>query len=162
MKVSDLQGREVVSLDKADKVGYVDHVLLDLNAEQAVAIEVKLLGLFSGDKILPWADIQSIGEDAVTIQNEEVLRDEKDSPLRDYPSAASIEGSKVMTQDGQDVGSVGDVDIDPGTGKVVAYLLKEGLLASLAHNKREIPVADVISISPNMIVVQNQAVRTVS
>lgn len=162
MKVSDLQGREVVSLDKADKVGYVDHVLLDLNAGQSVAIEVKLLGLFSGDKILPWSDIQSVGEDAVTIQNEEVLRDEKNSPLRDYPSASSIEGSKVMTQDGQDVGSVGDVDIDPGTGKVVAYLLKEGFLASLAHNKREIPVADIISISPNMIVVQNQAVRTVS
>jgi len=159
MKVSDLRGRQVVSLEKADKIGEVDHVLLDLQKQQAVALKVKPLGFFTSDKILSWSGITSIGEDAVTIQSASLLQEGNDAPLSSYPSAASLSGSKVMTQDGQQVGSVGDVDIDIPGGQVTAYLLSEGLLAGLTGKQREVPTSEVVSVSQNMLVVQNQAVR---
>lgn len=71
----DLVKREVISLETGAKIGYVDDVRLDVNTaaiDSLVVFGVKrLFGLLgeSEDVIIPWSELEMIGEDALLVRH---------------------------------------------------------------------------------------------
>lgn len=162
MKYSEIQGMPVVSVQGADELGHVDDLYLDLGQSRILALRVNLSGLFSGHRALQWKDIQSIGQNAVTVASSSVLQQARDLPaLENAVGWQSVRGMKVMTEGGDEVGTVSDLDLDPATGHIESYLLQEGFLDRLQHKERLIPSSAVVSTSSHMLVVNSQALTNI-
>jgi uncharacterized protein YrrD len=156
MRFKDFKGRSVVTLDNAETAGQVSDLLLDLANQRVLGFRINMSGMFSGHKNLALSDIRSIGQDAVTVANAEVLKDDKDSTnIAKLPDVGDVAGSKVMGDAGNQVGTVSDIDFDTNSGQISGYVLSEGFLTRLQGIIHLVPAADVKSIGSKMIVVSD-------
>ncbi len=161
MKYSDLNGKPVISVATAEKIGDVDDVYINTREQRILAVRVNMSGLFSGHRSVLWSDIQSVGENAVTIPNAEVLHEEKDLPvLQDAVQSGDILGNRIVTEGGTDVGTAGDFDFDSKTGEIASYVLSGGILQSLQRQEHLVPATWVKSIGSKLIVVRNEVTST--
>lgn len=160
MRVSELKGLPVIAVDNADKLGTVDDVLIDLNGRTLAGLRISMSGLFAGHKDLAWPDIRAIGSDAVTVQSGDVLKDPKDViQLSDLPDSGYIDGSKVMTEGGKEIGSVADIEFDQSSGAMTGFRLSTGFLSRLEGESHTVPIASVKSVSKDMVVVTDDVVE---
>ena len=158
MKYSDLKGKPVVDVASADKLGSVSDLYINLQEQRVLALRVNVSGLFSGDRAVLWTDLQSVGENAVTVANAEVLREAKDVPvLQGLGDSGDVLHDKVMTESGTEVGTTDDMEIDPKTGAIVSYVLRGGFLEGLQHREQLVLASWVKTVGKKLIVVQDQA-----
>lgn len=74
--IAELRNKEVICKLNGTRIGNVDDVELDVNSGRLVSIviygKVKVMGLFgkSEDFIIPWDDIDVIGEDTILVKCE--------------------------------------------------------------------------------------------
>ncbi|WP_323794147.1 PRC-barrel domain-containing protein [Nocardioides sp.] len=120
MRYSDLKGRKLVDTTSADTVGKVDGFLLDPATRSVVALEFKKTDHGS---VVAWSDLTAVGADAVTIAEATVLgdHDERQSDLATKDGA--VLKKRVLSDAGEDLGSVHDIDLDPETGALVELIL---------------------------------------
>lgn len=73
-RIVDLRAKEVINLSDGARLGYVNDVLIDLDCGRVIAIvipgECILWGLLGreDDYIVPWENIEKIGEDIILIR----------------------------------------------------------------------------------------------
>lgn len=74
--IAELRNKEVICKLDGTRIGNVDDVELDVNSGRLVSIVIygkgKVMGLFgkSEDFIIPWDDIDVIGEDTILVKCE--------------------------------------------------------------------------------------------
>jgi uncharacterized protein YrrD len=120
MRTSEAHGRKVVSTESAATVGKVDRFLIDASSQHVVGL---LLKKTSGDgSTLPWPNIASFGPDAVTVASDDavVIAEVRLKELSDKRHA--VQGKRLLSRDGVELGLVKDIDFDPADGTVVALL----------------------------------------
>lgn len=163
MKLSQLKGMPVVSVQGADKLGTVDEVLFERQAEQITALRVNMTGLFAGHRFIAWKNVKSVGDSAVTVADSSALQQEDELPAKGQnPSLRSVVGTKVITENGSEAGSVTDVDLDSASGSVTGYVLSTSLLDKIQNKQHLIPVSWVLTIGDNLIVVSDQTLNSQS
>ncbi|MFY9140947.1 MAG: PRC-barrel domain-containing protein [Thermacetogeniaceae bacterium] len=121
-KAREIIGLPVVSLDTGKEIGVVTDLLWSHPEKKIICLVVE-------DRHLSFTNINSIGKDAVTVSSAEVLEEE-----RDYPEATSLnqkEDELVLTQDGQNLGTLNDVIFDVTEGKLLGYEVSTGLVGDL-------------------------------
>ena len=106
--IQRLIGREVISLETANKLGRVADLLVDTLAGQLAGFSVH-----RPDSTIALAsvlDIHGIGPDAVVVEHDQSLVLVDASPLNALPRAKDdLIGVKVMTDRGQHLGSISNV-----------------------------------------------------
>jgi len=128
IKANDLDGRAVVDLESAKKVGYVDEIYLDTDGARIAAYLVaegsKLTG--SGQKILvPASAVQTIGPEAIMVRPVGGERVDSDHDALDrLPRLSHIKGRKVVSEGGKLLGTIDDVLLDDADGHIHGYTLK--------------------------------------
>jgi uncharacterized protein YrrD len=168
IQANDLDGRAVVDLETAKKVGYVDEILLDTDGGRIAALQVTEGSKLTGGKkvIVPTSAVESIGPEAIMVRaNAERL--DADPSHDAFPRLSHVKGRKVVTEGGKLLGSIDDVLIDGADGRIVGYTLKDsswtaGLsdLFSADHDHRHDYVrgdAD-LRLSEDLLVVPENAV----
>jgi uncharacterized protein YrrD len=123
MLFSEADGRKVVSTSTARTVGQIAGFVVDPQTHSVVALTLKKTG--HGDT-LPWSDITAFGADAVTVTGAEVITDPGDAVSALSGKDRKLAGKRVLSEFGEDLGSVSDVDFDPGTGSITALNLPGG------------------------------------
>jgi sporulation protein YlmC with PRC-barrel domain len=109
--------REVVDTTEARATGRLDGLVVDPSRS---TIE----GLVVGGRIVDWSDAGGVGRDAITIEGDDLAHEARNDAER-----AAIEGTTdpiakpVITEDGFEVGTVGDVEFDPVTGEITWLVL---------------------------------------
>lgn len=159
MRFAEIRGLNVVSVGDARKLGTVDDLYLDNPRRQVLAFRVKTGGLIGGHQVVALEDVQSIGQDAFTIADASKLNaEDRFAQLKNSVRGGDIIGSRVMTEGGSEIGTVGDVEADFATGEVTGFELRGGLFDRLQHRERVIPVSGVHSMSDKLLVVAKDAV----
>lgn len=128
-KAREIIGLPVVSLDTGKEIGVVTDLLWSHPKMKIICLVVEEKGGFNHNRHLSFTDINSIGKDAVTVSSADVLEDE-----REHLDAASLnqkEGELVLTQDGQNLGTLNDVIFDVNEGKLLGYEVSTGLVGDL-------------------------------
>jgi uncharacterized protein YrrD len=157
MKANDILGLNVMSLDTAKKIEDVDDVIFDPFEHKITALLVDKGGLFASAKVLLFEDIKSIGKDAVMIQNEGVLRKVSDIDKKTSHIAKDdtyLTKTKIMTEDGTELGHVTDILFEPTTGVVEELEVSQGL-RDISSGKKHIKVSDIITIGEDATIVKN-------
>ncbi|HVX42363.1 MAG TPA: PRC-barrel domain-containing protein [Mycobacteriales bacterium] len=132
MRFSEAKNRKVVSTAEAETVGRVRDLVLDARSRTVVALALRKT---AGDgDILPWAEMKSFGQDAITVHGpERIVKAEGElAVLADKDHR--VLGKRVLTDRGDEVGSVSDIEFDPESGTVRALLLgKEEISGERLH-----------------------------
>jgi len=122
MLYSDLKGRKLVDTTSADTVGKVDGFLLDPAGRTVAGLEFKKTDHGSA---VAWEDLASVGADAVTVAGTDVLVD-PEGRLADLATKdAQVLKKRVLTDAGEDLGAVHDIDIDPQSGALLELIVGE-------------------------------------
>lgn len=137
MQASDLEGRAVVTLTDAAKVGSVDDVLFDAQYRRVLGFRVKK-GLI-GKEAVPRTSVQSVGADALTVSTPEALNSEnRFAELAGATSLKDITDTKVVSEGGDYLGTVRGVELDDEAEYVVAYTLSAPLMDRIRHKEPRI------------------------
>jgi uncharacterized protein YrrD len=162
MQASELKGRAVVVLSTAEKVGQVDDVLFDAQFRQILGLRIKKDGLFGKTEALPRESVSSIGADAVTVPSPDVINDqERFAQLVGAATLNQVEGTKVVTEGGELLGTIAHLEIDDDARKVTAYVLASSLRERvMRHEETFVKADEVMRLGEGGIMVVPNAVAT--
>lgn len=112
-------GRSVVDRSSGESIGKLDAFVVDPPTRRITAMVVD-------GRIATWSDVGGIGPDAVVVPDAAGLRD----PASDLEKRIAEDGSgplgkKVFTEDGFELGSLTDIDLDGETGELRTLLLSD-------------------------------------
>ena len=119
MRLSEADGRPVVSRASAETLGALKHVVIDVPARRIVALHVA--GGKRKARVVDWASITGFGPDGIVVEDDAAARppaDERESAVA--AGRLDLDGRLVLSDAGDALGAVTDVVFDEGTGAVTA------------------------------------------
>ncbi len=115
MLLSETTMRRVFTTTTASMVGQVEDLIVDPRSRAIVAL--RLFGARNGDT-LHWADITTVGPDGITVASAEVVREAEGRTADLLSGEYRIMGKRLVTEAGDVIGRVMDVDFDPRSGSI--------------------------------------------
>ncbi|MEL1134834.1 PRC-barrel domain-containing protein [Desulfitobacterium sp. THU1] len=146
----------IVSLSEGQHIGYVKSLVIDSRSKSLAALVIDPKGFFKDQRIIPYAKVVSVGEDAITIDKGVYV--EKSASLPEILSLIkeklTIIGTRVITQSGKTLGVVEEFYVDPETGKITQLEISGGKLEGLFSGKGLLDADYVLTIGQDAIVAQ--------
>ena len=141
MNAAEVIGRPVLDLATATTIGRIDDFSVDPAARRATGLH--LAKSAAGDWV-SWDQITAVGPDAVTIQSAEVVSTHAGDPTDRALRKGGALGGRVLSDQGREVGSLDDVEIDD-----------DGAIVSLLVGDRRVEAADLLGIGTYATVVRD-------
>jgi len=148
----------VVSVQQAENLGAVQDLQLDVKEHRVVALLLRG-GMFRGGPMVPWSDVRSVGRDAIMVDASAsaVARTEGEFLIH----LDTLRNTQVVGDNGELAGTIAGVDVDPGTGQLLAYIVaapEGGGIFHQAPRFRVEPTA-IQAIGPKLITINASAVN---
>jgi sporulation protein YlmC with PRC-barrel domain len=122
MLFSEAVHRRVVATDTAATIGRVDDVVVDPRTRAVAALRLDGRG---GD-VLHWSDVASFGADAVTVDSADARRAPAGRTAGLLGRNYQVVGKRLLTDLGDELGRVLDVDFDPNSGSILNLFTTSG------------------------------------
>lgn len=152
MKAATIKKSAVVSISDGAKLGHVDDVLFDLGGLRVAGLNISASGQRA---TLPFADIHSIGHDAITVPTNEVARwATTNTALAGLPGLDQMGKLKVVNEAGTLLGTVHDVEIDPKSGAITQVQAHKGGVLGVGGTTVTLAAKDIRSIGDEVMVVR--------
>lgn len=149
----DLQGLAIVDVQGGNKLGSADEIVVSPENGRVLGFVMKSLGVITpNERIIEMSDVRSIGSDAITVEGEEVSHT-SEAAAEEFQEARSskrtLNGKKVVTQDGTVLGTVSDYTIDEREARVKSLILGGGMF----EKGDAIPADRIVSVGSDVVVV---------
>lgn len=165
MAARSLTTRPVVTLG-GDAVAQIKEAVFDGRAERIAGFTLSGLGLLSGplQHGLPWPAVHALGHDAVMIRDPRQLVRSDVVAAYGGPLRGRLIGTKVRTDDGDEVGTVLDVIVAGGaSGRVVGFRIAGSRtlppLSGRSWRQVYLPRGGAVAISGRTLVVEAGVTR---
>ncbi len=150
----ELSGLAVMTLAGGSRVGRVHDIVFHALSGRIVGFLVDTGGLLAKPKFLPAGQVHSLGADALTVADSDVLGDGAQAGTEpDILEARSLAGRAVMSEGGAAVGTVKDVLVETESLVVTALVLATGFLDNALHGRPTLPLAVVLTLGKDSLVV---------
>ena len=117
-------GRDVVSRASAENFGSISGAVLDVPSRTLVAWQI---GSGRRGQVAEHANVHGIGEAAVVIdQDSSVRAAASPEEIATVKGDRTLLNARVITDAGEDIGPVGDVEFDPDSGVVQTVTVPGG------------------------------------
>lgn len=158
-KSQDLLGMPVISVEEGLKVGTIKGLVVDPHNYQIAALIIEPRGWLKGQKFIPFSQVKSIGDDAVTVANSASAEQGINLPdiVRLYKEKYEIIGCRAITTRGEAFGRVKEYYLDPATGRIIYLELNNGRL-NFFKDICLLPVSYVQTIGREIIVCKEDAI----
>lgn len=126
IRARGLYGRELVDLDTAETIGYVDEIIVDPYGPCVAGYVVKTGTSFWSSRrrmIVPTEAIYAIGPDALTIRGAASVGDAM-AHLNALPRLSELAGRKMVSFRGRLLGVIDDLLLDEQDGRIIGYPLE--------------------------------------
>ena len=154
MKSEDILNLKVVNIENGATIGFVTKLLIDGEKIQMIALQIGG-GIFSHADFMPFDAIKAIKNDALMIESESSVVER--GAFKDNGIIDNLIGRKTLTEDGRDIGTIHDFDVDIVNGDItsVTVAIDKAMLGGLwqsAGERFEIPRRNIITLGDNVIV----------
>jgi len=151
-KGSDVIGKPVVSFDTGEQFETIRDLIFDQNNNQLLGFVVDEGGWFSGARVLPLHSIQALGPDAVIVPDKRsVIPADAEPTINQILERNNIlKGTKIVTTDGKDLGTLADLYFDEETGTVEGYEASGGVFADAVNGKSFVPAPHTLKIGEDV------------
>jgi sporulation protein YlmC with PRC-barrel domain len=148
MRFSQAKGHKVVASSTATTVGKVAELLVDPVTRSVVAARVKKS---EHGEYLRWADLVAFGSDAVTVTDGSSLGDGGPEVQALSGKTHRVLGKRVLTDGGDELGKVDDVEFDTETGTLTSLLVGTG---GRRGDTSEVAAARLLGVGSYAVVVR--------
>jgi uncharacterized protein YrrD len=151
-KGSDLIGRPIISFDTGEQFEKIQDLIFDQNNNQLLGFVVDEGGWFSSARVLPLQGIQAIGPDVVIVPDKQaVVAADTEPTFRKILERNNIlKGTKIVTTDGKDLGTLVDLYFDEQSGAVEGYEASGGIFADAVNGKSFVPAPHTLKIGEDV------------
>ena len=153
-KAHSLLGLKVIAHASGEVLGNVRDLMFDSQSSELLAVvlsEKDLFGLIQA-QVVPWREVVKVGPSAIIVQSAasrmKAGDDERLSSV--VQRETTLGGTRIMTTDGQEVGTLADVYIDEATGRVAGYEISSGFLSDTLRGKRFMPAVENVQIGKDV------------
>ncbi len=157
IKTSIILGKPIFTIDNGKKVEDVDDVLYNPHLNKIEGLLVDKGGLFSEAKVILFDDIRSLGEDAVLIDSPHVLKKASDTEKSIETLAKSetyLTNTKIITEEGTELGKISDIYFDNKTGAVEEFEVSQGAVKNIQSGKKRVKVSDIVTVGEDATIVK--------
>jgi uncharacterized protein YrrD len=124
MRLSEADGRPVLSRASAERVGRLKHVVVDVPGRRIAALHVAGRRRRAG--LVDWDEVVGFGPDGIVVRAESSLRRPADErELAVASGALDLDGRLVLDDRGDSLGALCDVLFDEGSGAISALVAGE-------------------------------------
>lgn len=118
--VRGLLGRKVMDRSRAEQLGTVEGIVVDTSGAETRILSLRISGAGDDGEFVDWEHVTGTGDDAVVVEEGDNLHPAR-SPLEERLKAGETEllGKRVLSDHGNVMGKVDDVDFDAGSGRIV-------------------------------------------
>lgn len=151
-KGTDIIGKAVVDFATGDRFEKVEDIVFDPIASKVVAFLLDEGGWFSSAKVLPLDKVRAIGPDAILVDTKTVVVSAEQVPnLKDVLEHGNVlKGRRIMTTEGEDLGSASDLFFDEKTGMVEGYEVSGGLFADAYTGRSFVPAGETLKLGEDV------------
>ncbi len=157
-KGRDIIGKPIISYDKGEKFNTVEDLIFDQTSNQLLGFLVSESGWFSSAQVLLLKDVQAIGPDAVITTSQDTIANASETPavshILDHNNI--LKGTRILTVDGRDLGTMIDLYFDEKTGDVEGYEVSGGLFADVYSGRSFVPAPQTLKIGKDVAFVPAQ------
>jgi uncharacterized protein YrrD len=155
-KVSELIGKSIVSADTGERIGKVSDVLVDPESQHVVAL-VLAGGLLRSEHVLPYADVQTLGADAVIARSGAGVVDAKEWHRQGTASrrTSALKHKRVLTTSGRALGEIDDVLLGDG-GRVEGFEIAGSTFGGLLRRRSTLPQAHGVTVGVDAVLVPDE------
>jgi uncharacterized protein YrrD len=158
VKGSRVVGLKILTLNEGKEVGQVKDILYSDHDHKVLGVLLKTAGVLSDGLIIRVEKIHSIGDDALIIENEEVIEKIASLPEEIANIATGdnfLTKAKIVTESGQELGKISDIHFDAISGQVEEMEVTGGVFETIESGKKRIKPENILTIGPDAIIVQN-------
>lgn len=157
-RVSDYFGKPIVSADHGEKVGTVADVLVDAPSGRIVGLVVSG-GLLSSEQVLPYSDVQVLGDDAVVVKSMQHIVGAREwhEAGSDAARSKTYKDKRVVTIGGRDLGKVRDVYVNEHTGAVEGYDVAAPTFAKVIQRRSVLVQSAGVTVGPDALILSEEA-----
>lgn len=121
MRLSEADGRPVISRASAETVGELKHVVVDVGARSISALHVA--GGKRSAELVDWSEVAGFGPDGIVITDAGATRGPADSHEKAVVSGhLDLDGRLVLNDAGRSLGALEDVVFDETSGRIEAFV----------------------------------------
>jgi len=117
MRADEMMKLKVVDVATGTTIGSITGILIDADKQQVAALEIGG-GLLSRPDYLPFRSINAIENDVLTISSSGVLVERGE--FKTARQVGNLSGRKVYTEDGKNLGTVHEYEIDTRNGDITS------------------------------------------
>jgi uncharacterized protein YrrD len=157
-KGKDIVGKPVIAYDTGEKIDTIVDLIFDQNDNRLLGFLIDEGGWFSNAKVLPLSYVKAIGVDAVIVPSKDAM-----APSSQYATIHKIlennnilNGTRIMTTDGRDLGTLVDFYFDQVTGVVEGYEASGGLFADAYSGRSFVPAPQTLKIGEDVAFVPSE------
>lgn len=154
-KGRELIGLPVINLSNGETVGRIKDILFDPETCLFNGVVVDIGGWLKGVRKICYDDIAALGEDAITIADDTVLIKTSCDEECILAKEGEVVGTKVLTKDGNELGTIADILFDQESGQITHYQLSDGFIQDLIEGRETIPVTADFQYGKDAIIVDN-------
>jgi len=160
-KESELIGLPVISKKNGSKIATIKELIYSKKKYRVIGFLVNERNFFRDAEVIQFNNIYSIGKDALVIENESII--EKCSSLPEISKLINekkIIEQEILTEDGESLGHVKDILIDDNNGKIIGFILTDGIFQDLKEGRNVLPYTPEILFGENSIIISNEVKNT--
>jgi uncharacterized protein YrrD len=151
-------GKPVVAYDSGEEFKTIIDLIFDQESNQLLGFLVDEGGWFSNALVLPLTNVQAIGADAVIVAARDTIDSASEFPAmqRILERDNILKGTRIMTIDGRDLGTMTDLYFDDTTGAIEGYEVSGGLFADAYSGRSFVPAPDTLKIGEDIAFVPSE------
>jgi len=151
-------GKPIVAFDSGEKFNGIVDLIFDQQNNLLLGFLVDEGGWFSTAMVLPLSNIQAIGNDAVIVASRDAIASASQFPeIQNILEKDNVlKGTKIMTVDGRDLGTMSDLYFDDKTGVIEGYEVSGGIFADAYSGRSFVPAPDTIKIGEDIAFVPSE------
>ena len=157
-KGTDIIGKAVVAYDTGERFETVLDLIFDQDSNRLLGFLVDEAGWFSTSKVISLQSIQAIGPDAIIVPSKatEVSASEIQPIDRVLEHNNIMKGTKIMSTDGRDLGTMIDLYFDELTGEIEGYEVSGGIFADAYSGRSFVPAPETLKIGKDVAFVPSE------
>lgn len=159
-KIKELLGLSVLEIVSGKQIGEVSDVIMDTERATIRGFVVSASGWLKASRGVAFADVASIGRDAVMVRDAAALMDLAAIPgcTAAQPLGALLE-KDLYSETGQLLGVLADVFFDSVTGEIKGYEVSDSVVQDLLRGRMVMPLPPAQVVGENMIIVSAAAAK---
>lgn len=153
-KASELLSLYVVDNSRRKKICKIKDIIYSETKDKIIGFKINNNMFKKNSKIINFDEILFIGNDSIVINNKEDVKTTNNTmtSLSHYESQ-NILDYEVKYEDGETIGYIKDIIVDENNGKILGYILTDGIFEDLINGRNILPNLKDINYLDDSIIV---------